>query len=336
MSQYGEQNESHSIIELLAYSQSNQSLQIKIAKLIFVQNDSFVFQSQIENSLIFKTYNLKVQKDLIQIMDQNSDTIKCPISDHTNDVKLVCFNEFCKAHKLYCMQCMRIGVHVSHLQYQQELSILFEHIESIEKECEDLITKLNQQMIWLINTSILQLEESDRNTRDLNNNSLIQIPIKKILSFSESIKFKQYEQNVQIQIEKSITDFQDQMEKLLSDLKLSELNYYQISNLIINKSEELYKKGYKLNCNDKYEEAIQVVDQALNFNPKPKLSLWCKASILKQLGQYNEAIIWADKASQVDPKDSYIIFTKGTLVLQFEGNSLLSQRIQKFKSFERV
>ncbi|CAD8198020.1 unnamed protein product [Paramecium octaurelia] len=244
-------------------------------------------------------------------MDQINDTIKCPNSEHDDDVKLVCFNEFCKADRLYCMQCMRNGVHVSHSQYQQELSILFEHIESVEKECEDLIIKLNQQMdlayqyfYFVIGGIRSKYQKSKQQFLNLDSKQ-------KNSFFSESIKFKQYEQKVQILIEKSITDFRDQMEKLLSDLKLSELNYYQISNLDIQKSEELYKKGYKLYWDDdKYEEAIKVIDQALILNSKHKLSLWCKAKILKQLGQYNQAIIWADKALQIDPKHQNSLYLK--------------------------
>ncbi|CAD8213416.1 unnamed protein product [Paramecium pentaurelia] len=129
--------------------------------------------------------------------------------------------------------------------------------------------------------------------------------------FAQSIQFKSFEQTNLILIKQSIQDFQDSIVKLLSDLKLTELNYYQISNLDINKSEELYKKGYKLYWDDKnFKEAIKIFDQSLNFNPKHSLSLWCKAESLRMLGQYNEAIIWADKALQVDPKNCNSLYCK--------------------------
>lgn len=58
------------------------------------------------------------------------------------------------------------------------------------------------------------------------------------------------------------------MEQFIYDLKLAELNYYQISNSDVKKSAELYKKGqkliklgYQLYWNDNsFEEAIEVFD----------------------------------------------------------------------------
>ncbi|CAD8201382.1 unnamed protein product [Paramecium pentaurelia] len=176
--------------------------------------------------------------------------------------------------------------------------------------------------------------------------------------FAESIGFKSFEQKNLILIKQSIQDFQNSIEKLLFDLKLSELNYYQISNLDINKSEELFKIGYKLyQDDDNYKEAIKILDQSLIFNPKHSLSLWCK-------DQYNEAIILADKALQVDPKHSYslqckaqslrmidqyseaIIWAKNCKQIQkivfhyvlkvlifflFEGNQLITIKIEMFQ-----
>ncbi|CAD8213414.1 unnamed protein product [Paramecium pentaurelia] len=66
-------------------------------------------------------------------MNEKNDTnIKCPNSEHVNNVKLVCFNESCKADRLQCIQCIQNGIHVSHVQHQQDLPFLFDHILNIE------------------------------------------------------------------------------------------------------------------------------------------------------------------------------------------------------------
>ncbi|CAD8112294.1 unnamed protein product [Paramecium primaurelia] len=241
----------------------------------------------------------------------NDAIIKCPNSDHVNDVKLVCFNESCKANRLQCIQCIQNGNHVTHLQHQQDLSFMFDHIQNIDKQCEDLISNLNKQMdiayqqfYLLIGGIRSKYQKSEQQVFNLDSKQMDSF-------FAESIGFKSFEQTNLILIKQSIQDFQNSIEKLLFDLKLSELNYYQISNLDINKSEELFKIGYKLyQDDDNYKEAIKILDQSLIFNPKHSLSLWCKAECLKMLGQYNEAIILADKALQVDPKHCYSLQCK--------------------------
>ncbi|CAD8108056.1 unnamed protein product [Paramecium primaurelia] len=78
-------------------------------------------------------------------MNQNNDAkIKCPNPEHLDNIKFACFNESCKADRLYCFQCIKNGTHISHPQNQQELPFLFEHIQRIEKQCEDLIKNLKK------------------------------------------------------------------------------------------------------------------------------------------------------------------------------------------------
>ncbi|CAD8178160.1 unnamed protein product [Paramecium pentaurelia] len=245
-------------------------------------------------------------------MNQNNDTnIKCPNSEHANNVKIVCFNESCKADRLQCIECIQNGIHITHLQHQQDLLFLFEHISDIEKQCEDLIIDLNKQMDMAYEQFYL-LIGGIRSKYQKSKQQFLNLDSKQMnYFFAESIKFKSFEQTNFILIQQSIKDFQDSIVKLLSDLKLSELNYNQISNQDIDKSEELYKKGYKLYWDDdNYKEAIKIFDQSLIFNPKNCNSLYCKADSLRMLGQYNEAIVWADKALKVDSKDCDSLYCK--------------------------
>ncbi|CAD8048471.1 unnamed protein product [Paramecium primaurelia] len=236
-------------------------------------------------------------------MNQNNDTnLKCPNSEHVNNVKLVCVNESCKADRLQCIQCIQNGIHVSHLQNQQDLPFLFYNNSNIEKQCEDLIIDLNK-----INGYGLLIILIFDWRKNLNINSLNQILNKRILSLQKVLESNHFNKLTK-QIKQSIKEFQDLIVKQLSNLKLSELNLYQISNLDFNKSEELHKKGQEINIygpnsiiyqDDKnFQDTIKIFDESLIFNPKHSLSLWCKASSLRMLSQYNEAIVCADKALQ--------------------------------------
>ncbi|CAK59172.1 unnamed protein product (macronuclear) [Paramecium tetraurelia] len=245
-------------------------------------------------------------------MNQYNDLIiKCPNPEHANNVKLVCFDESCKADRLYCMHCSRNGIHFSHPQYQYQLSNLFDHIEKIEKECDDLINRLNKQMDFVYQSFYL-LIGGIKTKYQISKEQIFNLNSKQINSIlAETIQFKSFRSTIEILIQKYSNELQDQIQKLFQDLNLNQLNYYQVSDQDIKKSEELYQKGYKLYWYDhKYEEAIAILDQALRLNSKHQLALWCKAESLKMLDQYNEAIIWADKALQVDPKHFNSLYTK--------------------------
>ncbi|CAD8194863.1 unnamed protein product [Paramecium octaurelia] len=250
--------------------------------------------------------------------ENNIDNIKCPISEHAYDIKLVCFNESCKANRLYCIQCIRDGIHVSHPQNQQEVPLLFEFIGKIGEECDDWITNLNQQMN-VASQQFQLLIEGIRSKYQKSKQQFLNLNPKQMNSFfDETIQFQSFQYKTQDKIQQSIKEFQDQMDNLISGLKLSELNYY-ISNSDLKKTEELYQKGHKLYwMDDNYEEAIKLFDQALIVNSTHKLSLWCKANCLRMLGQFKEAINWADKALEVDPKHCNSLQCKGSALTQLK------------------
>ncbi|CAD8182688.1 unnamed protein product [Paramecium pentaurelia] len=245
-------------------------------------------------------------------MTQYNDLIiKCPNPEHQNNVKLKCFDESYKADRLYCMQCSRNGIHLSHPQHQYQLPNLFDHIEKIDKECEELINRLNKQMDF-VNQQFYQLIGGIKIKYQINKEQIFHLNSKQINSIlAETIQFKTFRQTIEILIQKSSSELQEQIQKLYQELYLTQLNYYLISDQDIKKSEELYQKGYKLYWYDhKYEEAIAILDQALSLNSKHQLALWCKAESLKMLDQYNEAIIWVDKSLQIDPKHFNSLYTK--------------------------
>ncbi|CAD8215522.1 unnamed protein product [Paramecium octaurelia] len=277
--------------------------------------------------------------------------MKCPNPKHTKNVKYVCFDDTCKEQRLYCHECIKIGMHVTHLQHQEELQSLFEHISTIEKESDDLINTINKQMDLIQNDFFLLI--GGIRTKYQISKQLPNLNSQQINSFlTQSIHFKQFQLIFENLLQQFIKEFQDQIKKLQNDLNLFALDYYQISKPNIEKSEELYKIGYKLYWNDdKYDEAIKIFDQALNFNPKHQLSLSTKAESLRNLGQYNEAIIWADKALQADPKHCRSLFTKAEslrklgqyneaifglikLCKQIQSNSL--RQLKKFKEAMEV
>ncbi|CAD8179259.1 unnamed protein product [Paramecium pentaurelia] len=154
-------------------------------------------------------------------MNQNNDAkIKCSNPEHFDDVKFACFNESCKADRLYFFQCIKNGTHISHPQNQQELPFLFEHIQRIEKQCEDLIKNL-KKIIDAAHQQFNLLIEGIRSKYKKSKQEFLTLNSKQMNSFfTQSIQFNSFEKIILLQTQQSLKDFQDSIEKSLSDLKL--------------------------------------------------------------------------------------------------------------------
>ena len=62
---------------------------------------------------------------------------------------------------------------------------------------------------------------------------------------------------------------------------------------------------------ERYDEAIQYFDKALQIDPNDTVALNNKGDALYQLGKYDEAIQNYDKALQIDPNDTVALNNKG-------------------------
>ncbi|CAD8061912.1 unnamed protein product [Paramecium sonneborni] len=100
-----------------------------------------------------------------------------------------------------------------------------------------------------------------------------------------------------------------QLKRSITDLKLEELNYFELNQQEQEKADELYQK-------DEYEEAIKLLDEALINDPKHISSFFKQLLWLKN---YNDAIIWADKTLFIDQKHVNSLYTKADC-LKMIGN----------------
>ncbi len=72
------------------------------------------------------------------------------------------------------------------------------------------------------------------------------------------------------------------------------------------------RKGFVLQEQGKYEEAVNALDNATNADPKNEMAWKIKGVLLwRELKRYDEAIKSFDKALQINPKDPLIWLNKG-------------------------
>jgi tetratricopeptide (TPR) repeat protein len=76
-------------------------------------------------------------------------------------------------------------------------------------------------------------------------------------------------------------------------------------------SKILFYEGQLLFSNNKYQEAIEVLNKILKMNPKDKVALSNKGSTLLILGKYDEALETFNEALEINPKNELILLNKG-------------------------
>ncbi|CAD8117311.1 unnamed protein product [Paramecium primaurelia] len=112
------------------------------------------------------------------------------------------------------------GINVSHPQYQEELPKLFVHIQSIEKECDDLINRMNIQMdllqqefYLLIGGIISKYQISKQQFLNLNSQQMNSY-------LEQSVHFRSFEFKINQLLQQFKNEFQFQIQKLLYELSL--------------------------------------------------------------------------------------------------------------------
>ncbi|CAK84704.1 unnamed protein product (macronuclear) [Paramecium tetraurelia] len=245
-------------------------------------------------------------------MQSNDIKLKCSVSNHDALVQLVCFEPDCKAFRFFCIQCQKDGIHQNHVQMCFEIPKLFEYAQKVGKECDDLLEIVNKQ--WKsIKYQFQTLIEGIKKKYIISNTFLIQLNYSQLnQTLEDLINFQSQNSFIKNTIQNTLFDFIEKIEKLEQEIKLHEKPLsFHISKQEIEKSQELFYKGYELyQDNDKYDEAIIILDQAINLNPNNYQAIWCKAASLRMLGQYKKAIIWADKALLLDPKHNFSLYCK--------------------------
>ncbi|CAD8163685.1 unnamed protein product [Paramecium octaurelia] len=221
--------------------------------------------------------------------------VKCQKEQH-EFVELACLNKQCKANRIYCHQCLKNGDHVAHPKDQKNLIELIDYFHNLGKESEKLIQNLCL-MVEQLKDLMFQLNQELRTKYQFSKERLQSLNTKQLNQALDQII--QYD-DIQIIIKNQLQICSDNMIKQIqiqmNELKLDQVKIYQLNQQDQKKVKELYQQAKKLHYDDKYEEAIKILDGALKIDQNHLDSLYLKANCLEYLHQYKDAIIWADKA----------------------------------------
>ncbi|CAD8090475.1 unnamed protein product [Paramecium sonneborni] len=237
--------------------------------------------------------------------------IKCSNKKHDCIVQLACFNECCNANRIYCFECLRLGDHIAHPNDQYDWKKIFQVIEQIRQQSDELIKQLTSS-IEKIQKSFSLLCQALKSKYQLSKEQIQKFEINQFnQALDNMLKYNRIAQGIQLDIEQCSNDTFIQINKIITELKLNELIYYKLNDQQIVQAEEFFQKGFKLYSDDKYKEAIDYLDQTLLINPNHILALQFKAFSLRLLGKYNDAIIWADRILLIDSSHIDLLYLKG-------------------------
>ncbi|CAD8209482.1 unnamed protein product [Paramecium pentaurelia] len=222
--------------------------------------------------------------------------IKCQKDDHQDEIVTVCYNQFCQEFRLNCFKCMKKGrIHNDHFDDVEKINSLIQFIDQKNQECDKLIDDLNK----LIEQRLILL-----NSQQIND------------YLNSTIQFKEYQQSITKIISEQTNKLNHSFNNLYQQLKLSQFNYCQIDYNSIQLSNQLFNEGYNLYWEDKYLEAIELLDQSIQQDPNNHQSLWCKGDCLRGLTKFEDAITWYDKALIIDTKHINSFGGKGDCLRQ--------------------
>ncbi|CAD8215549.1 unnamed protein product [Paramecium octaurelia] len=235
--------------------------------------------------------------------------VKCQKEQH-EFVELACLNKQCKANRIYCHQCLKNGDHVAHPKDQKNLIELIDYFHNLGKESEKLIQNLCL-MVEQLKDLMFQLNQELRTKYQFSKERLQSLNTKQLNQALDQII--QYD-DIQIIIKNQLQICSDNMIKQIqiqmNELKLDQVKIYQLNQQDQQKVKELYQQAYNLYYDDKYEEAIKILDAALQIDQNHLDSLYLKAKCLTWLSNYKDAIIWTDKALLINSNHLDSLSTK--------------------------
>ncbi|CAD8212541.1 unnamed protein product [Paramecium pentaurelia] len=237
--------------------------------------------------------------------------LKCQVDEHKEEIDFVCYDQFCTGFRLQCFECFKKGIHNNHINDVKKINTLMQFLENNNKDCDNLIDDLNKY-IENVNQSFSQLKRGITNKYSLLKERLVNLDSCQINDYLNStIQLNEYKQSISKIIEEQTKNISHSFNNLYQQLQLSSFNYYQLDENDIKLSEDLYKQGYQLYLDKKYNEAIEQLDKSIQINPNNQVSISCKGQCLRLLNKFEDAITWLDKALAIDPKHVVSLSDKG-------------------------
>ncbi|MDD1776063.1 MAG: tetratricopeptide repeat protein, partial [Candidatus Methanomethylicus sp.] len=91
----------------------------------------------------------------------------------------------------------------------------------------------------------------------------------------------------------------------------------------------LARKGDALRMLEHYDEALQVLDKAIELDPKNAWTLTSKGNALRMLNRYDKALQVLDKAIELDPEDAWALSSKGDTLRMLNRYDVALQVLDK-------
>ncbi|CAD8214558.1 unnamed protein product [Paramecium pentaurelia] len=317
---------------------------LKDQKEAWIKRGVYIFYSIVQKfafSFILKQYlfffnqdniNQSVNEYILDIkcLKNGFRKLKCQQDDHKDEIETVCYNQYCTEFRLNCFKCLKKSrIHHDHFDEIEKINTLMDFIERKNLECDNLINDLNTY-VESLNKPFSLLKMGIRYKYSFQKERLVNLDSLQINDYLNStIKFFEQKQSITTIISEQIKKLTNSLNNLYQQLQLSQFNYCYIDDNSIKLSKDLYHKGYDLYLGDKYVEAIQLLDESIQYNPYNHESLWCKGEIIvnqqinayqliiklniRNLNKYEDAINWLDKALAYNPKHVNSLSLKGRL-----------------------
>ncbi|CAD8119983.1 unnamed protein product [Paramecium sonneborni] len=266
--------------------------------------------------------------------------IKCSNKEHDSFVQLACFNENCKANRIYCLECLRLGYHSVHPNEQYDLIKLLQFIKQIRQKSDELIKQLSS-CIEKINLSFSILSQGLKQKYQLSEDQIQRFDAKQLnQALDQMLKYNETAGKILLDVGNCSKETFIQLNKISTQFELNELIYCDQIEQQKGQAQDLEGQN-QLNTKilatslielNKYNDAIICIDKALLLLDSNHVkSFYLKAKSLLNLRHYNDAITWADKALLIDSKHIDSLCIKGKICYSPMYQQVLQDRLAIIK-----
>ncbi|CAD8110884.1 unnamed protein product [Paramecium primaurelia] len=236
---------------------------------------------------------------------------KCLNQNHTQSIEQICFNKQCTDSRLICQQCLQKGLHQQHMKEVLGLNALVSFIDDNNKSCDTLCETISKQGDIVLD-SYFKLKNEIKNKYQISNKRLQKMDSGQLnQTINQMISLSDYK----VYISKTIMDLSNEwklkVDKQIQELLLKTVNFTEVRKDDEKSSTNLFNKGFALYNNQKFDDALQIIDKTLKLNPKNRDSLWCKGECLIMKNNLDEALNCYNQAISVDPKHLNSLSAKG-------------------------
>ncbi|CAD8111615.1 unnamed protein product [Paramecium sonneborni] len=214
-----------------------------------------------------------------------NNNIRCPIHPENESV-FFCQDESCKDKRIYCHDCQRENSHMANPYRHHPINQISLFLEESQIICQDLLQFIEesfQQILQFKSQLISSITMKYRITIQQFNNMEIQSQCQVIDALINS---KNIIKTIRKNMDNPFNQILEKIQDSIRDLRLEEVTYLAQNN---QQFQNLFNQSKQLFQSNQYDQALEIINQAISIMPRDVNALNLKGEILIKQNRFEDA-----------------------------------------------